>query len=122
METKELSQVTVNSEGIDNSKKNNNSKALKVLSKNFNNVNNTLSDLAQYEAELDDELVDIKLEIANLTGKLKIRAKDIRNALKVIEEKRLLSLGERASYLKQINDLGGSVKRLDITKLINSKK
>ncbi len=118
----ELSTVTVNDNGIDLSKlsdtKNKSVKILKSLGNKFNAINSTLSDLAQLEADCDTELTDIRKEIAELTVELKKRQKELKQTLKIIAQKRLIMLGERSVYLKEINELGGKVKQLDIKKLI----
>jgi chromosome segregation ATPase len=120
MKNNELSDVLVDEHGIDLPTMTKGNSALQSLSKKFNSVNSALSDLAQLEADCQTELKDVKNEIAELTGQLKVKQKELRQTIKVISEKRLLHLGERGGYLKQIAEMGGKVKRLDVSKLIGS--
>jgi|GEM_PF-3985861 len=95
---------------------------IQVLSAKYNAVNNLISELAQLEAESQEELTDIKKEIAELTKSLKSRQKDLRQTLKAISERRMMVLGERTAYMSQIRALGGKVGTTDIKKLLGTSK
>ncbi|MBU1096878.1 MAG: hypothetical protein KKB34_10390 [Bacteroidetes bacterium] len=84
----------------------------------FNEINNDLSDIAQFEVDCDDELIQLRDEINKLIGKHKKRQKELRNGLKTIAQKRLIKLGERNLIVTQIQEYGGKIKRLDVTKLL----
>jgi len=88
----------------------------------FNEINNDLSDIAQFEVDCDDELITLRDEINKLIGKHKKRQKELRNGLKTIAQKRLIKLGERNLIVTQIQEYGGKIKRLDVTKLIEQGK
>lgn len=87
----------------------------------FNEINNDLSDLAQFEAESDEELTELRVKIDELVGKHKKRQKELRNAKKAVAQQRLIKLGERNLIVNQIKEAGGKIKRLDVAKLLGEK-
>lgn len=88
----------------------------------FNEINNDLSDIAQFEVDCDEELIQLRDEINKLIGKHKKRQKDLRNSLKTVAQKRLIKLGERNLIVTQITEFGGKIKKLDVTKLLEQGK
>lgn len=112
----EMSNVIVSEEGIELSGEA--KKAIRLLNKKHNGANNELGNLAQLEVDNDAEIKKINTKIAELTEKLKARKKELVNSNKVIAQKRLVILGERMAYRKQIIDLGGKVKTVDTKKLL----
>ncbi len=99
-----------------NSKSNKRSAA--TLVKSFNGVNNQLSDIAQEQVELDEEMKLINAEINRKTAELKKRKKEIKDKQKALIAVRLVKLGERDAYGKQLKQLGAKVQSTDITKLL----
>ncbi len=113
-----ISKTTIGERGL-NGKVSIPSNAVNELHKNFNLVNNTLSDLAQFEADCEKELKELSEEIKNKTYSLKNKQKELRATLKNLKEKRLLVLGERSGYVKQIRAIGGKIKSVDTSKLLD---
>ncbi len=113
-----VSEMVVTEKGIEN-KMATQQNPLAILGQKYNEVNNVISDLAQLEAETQEELTDIRKEIASLTLDLKKRQKELRNRMKAIASKRMVVLGERTAYVNQIQSHGGKIGNTDITKLLS---
>ena len=125
MSQQDYSDVAVGETGLmegEEMRKNSNQsiQPIQSLSAKYNSVNNIISELAQLEADSQEELNDIKKEIAEKTKTLKSRQKELRQQLKAIGERRMMVLGERTAYMKQIRSLGGKVGTTDIKKLLGT--
>lgn len=119
MKIQEMSNVTVSDKGIGETKLSTETKkAIQLLNKNHNVANNELGNLSQLEVDNDAELKKINKKIAEATEKFKVRKKEIRESNNIIAQKRLITLGERMAYRKQIVDMGGKIKDADTKKLI----
>ena len=123
METQEMSNMVINEKGVGEIKLTPDAKkAIQLLNKKHNTANNELGNLSQLEVDNDAELKSINKKIAELTEKFKARKKELRDSNNVIAQKRLILLGERMAYRKQIVDLGGKIKNADSKKLLGQIK
>lgn len=118
-EEKEMSDVIISEKGVETPLQ---KKSVQFLKRKFNNVNNILGDLTQLEVDYIEEIKDLNKKINELTEKHIARKKELRMAIKIITQKRLIKLGERMAYSNQIVELGGKVNRINAQKLLRQIK
>lgn len=79
---------------------------VKKVAKKIASINNAIVDLIDLDEKADGEM-----------KKLWSRQREIRQAKKIRQEKRLLLLGERIAYFKEMKALGVSVKHEKLTQI-----
>lgn len=97
--------------------KNTDSTELKKVIKKIASVNNQIVDLIDEEENDLERIKNIKAEIKQKCAKLLDEMKSLRNKKKVFTENRLLLLGERNAYQKELKALGVSMRADDLSKI-----
>jgi hypothetical protein len=119
-DTEEISTMEVSEKGLVTSEEA--KKSVLLLQRKFNGANNELADLSQLEVDYSAEAKELTKKINELTEKYKARKKELRGLINIIGQKRLVKLGERTAYRTQIIELGGKIKTIDTSKLIEQIK
>jgi septal ring factor EnvC (AmiA/AmiB activator) len=86
----------------------------KNLAKSLRKINDHLAAIADDEDQEEKELKEIKQEIQEKCQKLLARQKQIKQDRKKRAEERMLYLGERRAYMKELKALGFDIKGQDV--------
>jgi len=97
--------------------KNTDSGELKKVIKKIAQINNQIVDLIDDDENDSERLKEIKSEIKAKCAKLLDEQKKIKASKKVRVENKLLFLGERNAYQKELKSLGVSMKTEDLAKI-----
>lgn len=108
--------LDLNKFGI-NLPKNTDSVELKKVIKKIAQINNQIVDLIDDEENDSDRLKQIKAEIKLKCAKLLEEQKKIRSKKEPRKENKMLLLGERNAYQKELKALGVSMKTEDVAKI-----
>jgi predicted nucleic acid-binding Zn-ribbon protein len=90
--------------------KNSDPNDVKKIIKKIAAINNAIVDLIDEDEEADKEMKELYAQIKERCAKIWKKQKDIRNLKKMRQEKKLLLLGERIAYFKEMKQLGVNVK------------
>jgi predicted nucleic acid-binding Zn-ribbon protein len=90
--------------------KNSDPNDVKKIIKKIAAINNAIVDLIDEDEEAEKEMKELYAQIKERCAKIWKKQKDIRNLKKMRQEKKLLLLGERIAYFKEMKQLGVNVK------------
>lgn len=90
--------------------KNSDANDVKKVVKKIASTNNAIVDLIDQDEKDIERLKEINIEIKEKCRKLLAEQKEIRAEKKIRQEKKLLLLGERIAYFKEMKSLGVNVK------------
>jgi uncharacterized protein (DUF1810 family) len=100
--------------------KNSDANDVKKVIKKIASINNAIVDLIDEDVKAESEMKDIYDQIKEKCKRLWTRQREIRQLKKVREEKKLLLLGERIAYFKELKALGANVKQEDLAQITNN--
>lgn len=90
--------------------KNSDPNDVKKIIKKIAAINNAIVDLIDEDEEAEKEMKELYAQIKERCAKIWKKQKDIRSLKKIRQEKKLLLLGERIAYFKEMKSLGVNVK------------
>lgn len=97
--------------------KNTDANDAKKIIKKIASINNAIVDLIDEDEEAENEMRDIYAQIKEKCKKLWNRQREIRQLKKMRQEKKLLLLGERIAYFKELKALGANVKQESLSQI-----
>ncbi|MCE7856897.1 MAG: hypothetical protein DYG97_10185 [Ignavibacteria bacterium CHB3] len=90
---------------------------VKKVIKKIASTNNAIVDLIDQDEKDFERMKEINQEIKEKCKRLLAELKDIRADKKARQEKKLLLLGERIAYFKEMKQLGLNVKQEDLAQI-----
>lgn len=93
---------------------------VKKVIKKIAGINNAIVDLIDEDEKADGEMKELYAQIKEKCKKIWNRQRELRQEKKARQEKKLLLLGERIAYFKEMKQLGLNVKQEDLAQITSN--
>lgn len=93
---------------------------VKKVIKKIAGINNAIVDLIDEDEKADGEMKELYAQIKEKCKKIWNRQRELRQEKKTRQEKKLLLLGERIAYFKEMKQLGLNVKQEDLAQITSN--